>query len=308
MKSEKQKLFAWWANIRWFLVLVLFSIGLLHINFKDVQATNILFFLSFAGIVSLNLLFKVQVRIQNRWMTVFQIILDIVFATIVVHLTGGTDSYFVWAFLIGVITAALTTPQNGGLIAAITGSMSLMILVLLYRNGILECSGVESVDVTAATVYVLSYTGLFSGVAMIANYLSDHLETMDENIQKMNEMQAEIDDFEDYNREAKALVAIAKDVSHLDTDINTPLCVASLSLGRVNRYARDLQIEGLKKTNDEITESINKINAIMQRLAPLKKHPWVNSNPETIAEGWSGNLSCDDVLPDTVYMQNKEEL
>jgi hypothetical protein len=32
METEKEKLLSWWAMIRWFLVVVLFSIGLLHIS------------------------------------------------------------------------------------------------------------------------------------------------------------------------------------------------------------------------------------------------------------------------------------
>ncbi|MCD8479167.1 MAG: hypothetical protein LRZ88_02370 [Candidatus Cloacimonetes bacterium] len=97
MDSDKQKLLKLWAMIRWFLVVVLFSIGLLHISLKDTIIQNLLFFGVFAGIIALNLMFQVQGQKPKTWAVVFQIVLDIVFATLIVHITGGLSSFFVWA-------------------------------------------------------------------------------------------------------------------------------------------------------------------------------------------------------------------
>lgn len=284
MENERLKLLSWWAMIRWFMVVVLFSIGLLHVNFTEKMVQNIVFFTVFGGIVALNLLFQVQAYACKKWVTLFQVILDIVFATIVVHLTGGLSSFFVWVYLIGVITASLTIPHNGGLLAGLIGSISLMVLILLYQNGILEPSQASKLDIAGSTVYVLSYTGLFCGVAMIASYLSDQLnlqKNLQKELQELKENQASL---EESSKAWEDLIPVLKDVAHMDHDINTPLCVITLSLGRVKRYGNELQIEGLQKSNNEITEAVNKISLILQRLQALKRHPVMlkarQQNPE----------------------------
>jgi len=273
MENERVKLLQWWAMIRWFMVVVLFSIGLLHISFTSMNVQNIFFFIVFGGIIALNLLFQVQSSVQPAWVVVFQVILDIVFATIVVHLTGGLNSFFVWVYLIGVITAALTIPHNGGLLAGLTGSMSLMVLILLYQNRVLSPTEPSNLDIAGSTVYILSYTGLFCGVAMIANYLSDQLSLHKSTQQELKEAQDKLARETDIKDELDSLIPILKDVAHLDHDINTPLCVITLSLGRVKRYANELQNEGLQKSNNEITEAVNKISLMLQRLQALKTHP-----------------------------------
>jgi len=247
MDNERIKLLSWWAMIRWFLVVVLFSIGLLHISFKDTLVQNIMFFMVFTGIVALNLLFQLQARARKQWVVAFQVVLDIVFATLIVHITGGLNSFFVWAYLIGVITAALTTPQNGGLIAGVTGSFSLLILVLLYKNGVLIPTETTGLDIAGSTVYILSYTGLFCGVALIANYLSDQLAMQKVLQQDLDAAKQKINEYEEFTQQFQNFIPVLKDVAHMDHDINTPLCVITLSLGRIKRYAKEYQNEGLGK-------------------------------------------------------------
>lgn len=285
--------------IRWFMVVVLFSIGLLHISFNETMVQTILFFGVFTGIVALNLLFQIQSHAAKQWVVVFQVILDIVFATIVVHLTGGLNSFFVWVYLIGVITAALTIKQNGGLLAGLTGSFSLLILILLYKNGVLVPTESSNMDVAGSTVYILSYTGLFCGVALIANYLSDQL-IYQRNLEKeLTESLSKLSSLEEVQKQLSELIPILKDVGHIDHDINTPLCVITLSLGRVKRYANEYQNEGLNKSNNEIMEAVNKISIILQRLQPMKQHPLLGyysdtktgSNPEKSSESMQEQLN-----------------
>jgi len=275
MENERLKLLSWWAMIRWFMVVVLFSIGLLHVNFTEKMVQNVVFFSVFGGIVALNLLFQIQAYANKKWVSIFQVVLDIVFSTIVVHLTGGLSSFFVWVYLIGVITAALTIPSNGGLMAGLIGSLSLLVLILLYQNGVLAPSKASQLDIAGTTVYVLSYTGLFCGVAMIASYLSDQL-SLYKNLQKeLQVLRDKLAASNELTSDLEDLMPVLKDVAHLDHDINTPLCVITLSLGRVKRYGNELQIEGLQKSNNEITEAVNKISLILQRLQALKRNPLV---------------------------------
>lgn len=266
----------WWSIVRWFMVVVLFSIGLLHINFADTPIESIVFLGVFVGVVCLNLLFKLQTKFNRYGLMLFQVVLDVLFATIVVHITGGLNSYFVWVYLIAVITASLTIPRIGGIFAGLTGSFSLMMLIVLYQNGIIEPTETSALDATGSIIYILSYTGLFSGVAFITAYLNDNcdkneklkgeIESLSEKLETQNLALAEE---KRRSEKLKTMMPLLKDVEQIRHDINTPLCVITLSLGRVKRLGIELANEGLQKTNNEITESVNKINGILLRLDPL---------------------------------------
>ncbi|GAB1468704.1 hypothetical protein MASR2M64_14490 [Candidatus Cloacimonadota bacterium] len=276
MDSEKFKLLSWWAMIRWFMAVVLFSIGLLHVGFGETMVESVLFFSVFGGILALNLLFQIQYHASQQWVVIFQIVLDIVFATIVVHLTGGLNSFIIWVYLIGVITAALSVKQNGGLMTALASSFALLILVLLYKNELLFPTVTTNMDSAGATVYLLSYTGLFCGVALIANYLADQLLHQDILEKKLTASIAKLDVSTKTINQLDELMPILKDVGHIDHDINTPLCVITLSLGRIKRYADEYQNEGLQKSYKEIMEAVGKISLILQRLRRMKQHPLVD--------------------------------
>ncbi len=263
--------------IRWFMVTVLFSIGILHIRFQERMAQSLVFFGVFLGIVALNLLFQLQVSFRKMIVIVFQIVLDLIFATLVVHLTGGPSSYFVWIYLIAVITASLTIPRFGGVIAGLASSMFLMILMVMYQNNIMSPNSSNPLDVTGSTVYILSYTGLFCGVAFLAGYLNEQLGLVKTKTARIEEMQSELEackqkeaEHKELRRDLDDLLRVLKDIARLDHDINTPLCVISLSISRVKKIAMELENDSLGKTGAEITESVNKISALLKRLEALK--------------------------------------
>ena len=275
--SPRSSLLSWWAMIRWFMVTVLFSIGILHIKFQERMVQSLVFFGVFLGIVALNLLFQLQVNFRKMFVIVFQIVLDLVFATLVVHLTGGPSSYFVWIYLIAVITASLTIPKFGGVIAGLASSMFLMILMVMYQNNIVSPNSSNPLDVTGSTVYILSYTGLFCGVAFLAGYLNEQLGLVKTKSTRIDQMSSELAACKEREAEQKELrrdlddlLRIVKDVARMDHDINTPLCVISLSISRVKKLAMELENESLGKTGAEITESVNKISALLKRLEALK--------------------------------------
>jgi hypothetical protein len=282
MEEERTYLLRWWAMIRWFIVVVMFSIGVLHISLKEKVVETVIFLGVFVGIIALNLMFQLQVRLKSQMVFLFQVILDLIFATMVVHLTGGLSSFFVWVYLIGIITASITIPKIGGLVTGLVGSMSLLVLILLYQNHILSPTNLEQFDVTGVTVYILSYTGLFCGVAFISSYLSDQLNHYKKIEDKHRRNELELDnlrekarDYEKYQLEVKELVKAVNEVAHLDHDINTPLCVISLSISRVKKVGMELDNENLNKTSNEVTEAINKISSILRRLEVLKTNPLV---------------------------------
>lgn len=280
MENERMKLLRWWASIRWFMVVVLFTIGVLRMSFSDKMAESVVFLGVFLGIVALNLLFQLQVNFRKHWVVLFQIALDLIFATMVVHLTGGLSSYFVWVYLIGVITASLTIPRSGGIITGLVGSLSLLALIILYRSHLISPTELVPWDVTGATVYILSYTGLFCGVAFIASYLSDQLTQFKNcraelagSLEELEALRKKLEEAGGFKREVEDLVPVLQEVAHLDHDINTPLCVISLSLSRVTKLGMEMEHEGLNKTSNEITEAVNKISKLLTRLEKLKRNP-----------------------------------
>ncbi|MCD8479168.1 MAG: hypothetical protein LRZ88_02375 [Candidatus Cloacimonetes bacterium] len=217
-------------------------------------------------------------------------------------------------YLIGIITASLTTPQNGGLIAGLMGSFALLVLILLYQNGILMPTEGATMDISGSTVYILSYTGLFSGIALIANYLSDQLSNQKEQRARLERENEKLSKLADLELEVQKLRPILQDIAHLDHDINTPLCVITLSLGRVKRLANELKNPGLDKSNNEITEAVNKVSLLLQRLQALKINPLVHyksaDTPDSFTRGTvpAGNLDIAKVKTPYNAVQDIESL
>lgn len=278
MDREQLQLMHWWSLVRWFMVVVLFSIGLLHISFRETMVESMLFLGVFIGVVCLNVMFHLQSNLYKPGMIMFQVILDTLFATIVVHFTGGLNSHFVWVYLIAVITASLTIPKVGGLFAGLAGSLSLLVLTALYQNQIISPTELSEVDATNSTIYVLSYTGLFSGVAFISSYMNDFIlkhHQVDTELQNCQEevklKEIELQASHKSNQSYRRLHPLLRDIGQLKHDINTPLCVITLSLSRVKRAGIELSNEGLQKSNNEITEAVNKISSILSRIDDLNE-------------------------------------
>ena len=260
LETEKS-MFHWWSSIRWFMVIILFAIGIIRVQQSPQTFPIIIFIAAFLGICVLNLLFHLQIIKTNNIFATVQIVLDIVFSTLIVHLTGGIESSFVWIYLIAVITASLSIEKAGGFISALIGSMSLLGLILLYN---------------------FKYTGLFTAIAFIANFISDMAKKLSFNSLKINEKLKDKEDqllekqkiiIEDKEKitNYQEVVQTAANIAGIDHDINNPLSVISLSLSRVKKAAAEYDDEKLFKSSNQMTEAINKINGILTRLQELKK-------------------------------------
>ena len=273
----------WWSKIRWFIVLILFAIGILRVNQIQEMYPIVVFVSTFIGICVLNMLFHMQIIRTNILFSSLQIVLDIIFATLVVHLTGGLNSSFVWIYLIAVITASLNIENVGGILAAMIGSMCLLMLILMYNFGWLATvgGGTFDADVSSQTIFLISYTGLFSGIAFISNFLSDLMKKIAVNMQKSKDLlkeqetviaekQKDIIQNKITLDKYKEVVSVAAPLASIDHDINNPLTIISLSIRRVVKAAQDHKDDKLTKASDQMTEAINGINSILARLQKLK--------------------------------------
>lgn len=287
LDSEKL-MFSWWLKIRWFIVLILFAIGLLRIGLVHQTVPIIAFVGAFIGISVLNILFHLQIITSNNIIGAAQIILDIIFGTIVVHLTGGLDSSFVWIFLIAVVTASLSIEKAGGFIAAMIGSLSLLLLILMYNFGWLSPVNGQpyEANATTQTIFLISYTGLFTVIAFISSYISDMVRKLSLKVLEANDKLKNQEEFlkdkedrivsdEKELTDYQEVVRVSASLAGIDHDINNPLSIISLSLSRVKKAASQYDDEKLHKSSNQITEAINKINGILARLQELKRLPLI---------------------------------
>ncbi len=283
MNPEIQ-MYKWWSKIRWFMVLILFAIGILRVSQIEQTYPIVVFVVTFVGICVLNILFHLQIIKSNILFGSLQIILDIIFATLVVHLTGGLNSPFVWIYLLAVITASLSVETTGGVLAAMIGSMCLLMLILMYNFGWLsQVSGEPfNADIPSQTIFLISYTGLFGGIAFFSNFISDMIKKISASTAKskeylkeqenvLSEKQKEIVDNKKLLEQYKEVVKIASSIASLDHDINNPLTIISLSLRRINKAAHEYKDDKLEKSSNQMTEAINSINGMLVRFQKLKK-------------------------------------
>ena len=277
------QMYKWWSKIRWFIVMVLFAIGILQVTNINNTYPIIIFVVVFIGISILNVLFHLQIIKTNTLWGTLQVLFDIIFATLVVHLTGGLSSSFVWIYLIAVITASISIESSGGIIAAMIGSMSLLALLLMYNFKILmPVNGAEfDPNIQTQTIFLISYTGLFSGIAVISSFISDLIKRiseatklskkyLDDKDEEISEKQEMILQNKKKIEEYKEVVTAAAEIASLDHDINNPLTIISLSIRRIIKAAGDYKDEKLSKTGNQMTEAINHINKLLTRLQKIK--------------------------------------
>ena len=284
LMNPEVQMYKWWSKIRWFIVLILFAIGILQVNQVKQIYPILVFVFTFLGISILNILFHLQILRSNNLLGAVQIVLDIVFATLVVHLTGGLESSFVWIYLIAVITASVSVEKTGGIIAAMIGSVCLLLLLMMYNfNWLTPVDGKPlNISVPMQTIFLISYTGLFTGIAFIASFISELLKNISDIIiadrqdllEKENvltEKQKTIIQNKQKEEKYREVVKMAASVAGLDHDINNPLTIISLSIRRVLNAAADYKDEKLEKAGNQMTEALNKINGLLTRFQKLKK-------------------------------------
>jgi len=282
--SHEIETYKWWSKIRWFFVLILFAIGILRVTQPEQTYPIIIFVITFLGISVLNILFHLQIIKTNIFFSSLQILLDIIFATVVVHLTGGLNSSFVWVYLIAVITASLTIDDSGGIIAAIIGSLSLLALVILYNFGwVIPVYGLEfNADIPTQTIFLISYTCLFCGIAFISSHISSVLkqysissktsrDLLNEQKIKLSEKKEELTSNSKLLEKYREVVHESAIIAGLDHDLNNPLTIISLSIQRILKASHDYKDEKLEKSATQMSEAINSINEILFKFQKLKE-------------------------------------
>lgn len=270
----------WLIVIRWFWVTVLFSVGILQMTVGGHLIQYAIFLGVFIGIIIINLWYQYRLDLSKKWLVYFQLFLDVAFSTLIVHLTGGLSSCFVWVYAIGIITVALMIPDEGAAIGGLACSLALLFLIILYRTQVIDAISVSHIEETGSLVYIMSYTGLFFGIGYLASMITNQAKLHNQAREYQHSLEEEIsclksklDDDNEFQEQLRSLIDTASGIAHLNHDINTPLCVITLSLSRVKKIGMESGSEALLKSNNEITEAVNRISDLLGRLEDLKRNP-----------------------------------
>jgi signal transduction histidine kinase len=90
-------------------------------------------------------------------------------------------------------------------------------------------------------------------------------------------------------QELENLVPELKKIAHLDHDVNTPLCVITMSLGRAKKLGQEAADEALLNNVNDIMSAVSKIGEIMQAVRVLKTSSLISYKDHKAAETKTGN-------------------
>ncbi len=275
----RDKILKWWSNLRWFMILVVMCVGTLEILQNRMNYQPLVYLGVFGGMVALNLYFHLHKSGDTQFAIILQILLDVLFATLSVHLTGGPGSYFSWLYLIPVITASLLIPKTGGVMTGLIGTFSLLGLIASYRLGLLESPNQNWEGF--GTIFLLSYSGLFCIIGFIVNFLNDLAINAGRDVQESEKERERITErlgkVNEENRKTNKIREAVKEITWPDRDLNTQLCVISLSLKRIKKAAVEMESNDLARSSNEIADSVNKMIAILESLERFRRKSVITS-------------------------------
>jgi len=73
----------------------------------------------------------------------------------------------------------------------------------------------------------------------------------------------------------EALIPELRNIARLDHDVNTPLCVITMSLGHAQKIARQQNDDILLGNTRDILNAVNRVGEIMKAVRVLKTHPLI---------------------------------
>lgn len=112
------------------------------------------------------------------------------------------------------------------------------------------------VIVFIVSLFLLYYRHLLNIKKIELQKLGDQLQECRAELQKLDEL--------------KKLLPDLKKIARLDHDVNTPLCVITMSLGRAKKLALETNDESLLTNVEDIVEAVGRIGEIMQAVRVLK--------------------------------------
>ncbi|MEW6570227.1 MAG: ATP-binding protein [Nitrospirota bacterium] len=127
-----------------------------------------------------------------------QLILDVIFETILVTITGGIYSWFSFTFLLTVISSSIVLNKRAGYIIATLSSLLFGILGNLQFYGVLPLSRASAIEVKGYLYNIFVHIIAFYLTAYLSGYLSSRLE---KTVRKLEEKVMDLKDLEIFNKE-----------------------------------------------------------------------------------------------------------
>jgi len=93
---------------------------------------------------------------------------------------------------------------------------------------------------------------------------------------------------QDILTEMNKLLPKLKAIARLDHDVNTPLCVITMSLGRAKKLGQEMGDETLLHNVEDIMSAVSRIGEIMQAVRVLKTSKIISYKDKQAAETKTG--------------------
>ena len=138
------------------------------------------------------------VRIKNLVSFAYvQLMLDVVFATALIYITGGIDSLFSFTLILTVISASIVLHKKAGYITATFSSLLYGLLINFQFYGLLLTTEGEIVEERSYIYNIFVHIISLYLTAYLSGYLSSRLEKTE---QKLEEKDIDLRDLEFFNR------------------------------------------------------------------------------------------------------------
>jgi two-component system, NtrC family, sensor histidine kinase PilS len=182
-----------------------------------------------------------------------QVLGDVLLASGLVYLTGGSESPFIFAYSLGVIAAAILLYQRGALLGAVASSVAFGALSLLIQSGLLRSpQGSPMPESGKVWFAVVSNTLAQVLIAALANYLVRQLWTTGG---RLSQREADLKKIVDLHRQILACM-----LSGLVT------CEQDGTITFVNKAAEGIFGLGAKPRNiEELIPGVLKLGPVVRR-------------------------------------------
>jgi two-component system sensor histidine kinase PilS (NtrC family) len=126
-----------------------------------------------------------------------QLILDVVFATVLIYITGGIDSLFSFTLILTVISSSIVLHKKAGYITATVSSLLYGLLINFQFHGLLPLTPGDVAEGRSYFYNIFVHILSLYLTAYLGGYLSSRLEKTE---QKLEEKDIDLRDLEFFNR------------------------------------------------------------------------------------------------------------
>ncbi|MFI5176102.1 MAG: nitrogen regulation protein NR(II) [Terriglobia bacterium] len=127
--------------------------------------------------LTFTLIYSLWVNNSSNYLTqaLFHIVTDLVSITLIIYLTGGTESYFSILYFLPIAFSSLVLYQRGALLTAFSASMVHASLLLLTQAGLIPTNAVSRPSLRTLIAFITLNTFAFLVVGYFSGYLSENL-------------------------------------------------------------------------------------------------------------------------------------